>query len=105
MIDAAQATFNEVAEPPMGMVTMTSHSSLKAALSPHVSLPTRRTVGLLKSCSAMSVVALALLPTIWNGPMVRRIVSNQGRRSAGPGTRTTGTAKNEPVVALIVSGL
>src|SRR6516164_7571221 len=104
MIDAAQATFNEVAEPSIGMVTMASHISLKVALSPHVSLPTSRTVGLVKSCSARSTVALALLPTIWNGPMVRRIVSNQGSRSAGPGRRTAGTAKNEPVVALIVSG-
>jgi hypothetical protein len=48
-MDVAQAIFNEVAEPYIGIVTIASHKARAFPLNPWLSLPTNNMVGAVKS--------------------------------------------------------
>ena len=60
---AAQLTLSEDAEPTIGIVTISSHNSENAWLSPVRSLPIIRMVEFVNAWSAHAAVAPALVPT------------------------------------------
>src|SRR5690606_18674374 len=90
----ALAALSELAEPSIGMLTMTSHASRQPALSPVVSLPVRTSVGPVRSCSASSTSPCSSVPSRVNGTPAERCASTHASTSRPAGTRTVGTEKD-----------
>jgi hypothetical protein len=96
---AALAAFSELAAPVIGILTMLSQSSRHLPDRPVVSFPTTSSVGWVKSKSNRFLSPCSSAPTITIGQQRARWAFTQAATSRCDGTRTTGSAKSEPVLA------
>jgi hypothetical protein len=96
---AALAAFSELAAPVIGILTTLSQSSRHLPDSPVASFPTTSSVGWVKSKSNTSRSPCSSVPAITIGRPLARWAFSQAATSRCEGTRTTGSAKSEPVLA------
>jgi hypothetical protein len=88
----------------MGILTVRSHSSRHALLSPVVSFPTSSSVGWVKSASNTSTSPRSSVPASTIGQPRARWAATQAATSRCEGQRTTGRANSEPVLARTALG-